>query len=235
MKVVALLSGGLDSTTLVEYLIRSKHQVSALGFNYGQRHRKELLVAKGIAARIGISYEVVDLSPLAKLLPGSSQTDDSVPVPEGKYDEESMKATVVPNRNMIMLSIAIGHAIAHDCEAVAYAAHAGDHAIYPDCRPEFVEKMGEAAALCDWKKVMIFRPFINMTKADIAGLGVTYDGEYHRTWSCYAGREKHCGKCGTCIERREAFYLAGVNDPTEYEDGTPSIERMVANNWHLPR
>src|SRR5581483_8111809 len=134
------------------------------------------------------------------------------------YDEESMKATVVPNRNMILLSIAIGHAIAHKFEAVSYAAHAGDHAIYPDCREEFVNALEQAALLADWIPIKIMRPFVHTTKAGIVKVGDGLGVNFLSTYSCYEGGAIHCGKCGTCVERIMAFKEAGVPDPTKYLD-----------------
>lgn len=211
----------MDSTVLLHHLhaIAEREgcgQLRAICVNYGQRHRRELVWAQHQCDVLGVPLQMVDLSVLREVLPGSSQTDDSVPVPEGHYAEESMKATVVPNRNMILLSIAVGHAIAHKLDAVAYGAHAGDHAIYPDCRPEFASAMQDAVALCDWRPVSLLRPFINMTKADIAKLGAELGVDFRFTWSCYKGGDVHCGKCGTCVERREAFELAQVFDSTTY-------------------
>jgi len=233
-KVLVLTSGGMDSTTLLHHHVKGGDQVRAIAFNYGQRHQKELDFARYQAAFLGTPFHLVPLVTLADTLPGSSQTDLSVPVPEGRYDEESMKKTVVPNRNMILLSIAIGHAIAHGLDYVAYAAHAGDHAIYSDCRPEFAEAMNVVAALCDWHKVELLRPFIKMTKADIVTLGVDLKVDYLRTWSCYRGEGLHCGRCGTCVERREAFHLADIIDPTPYHPLAPTVEEMVQHDWHLP-
>jgi 7-cyano-7-deazaguanine synthase len=156
------------------------------------------------------------LSNLRDVLPGSSQTDSSVEVPHGHYAEESMKQTVVPNRNMILLSVAIGHAIAHKCDAVAYAAHAGDHAIYPDCRREFVQAMQGAAQLCDWRRIDLLSPFVDFSKADIVEQGELLGVDFSKTYSCYEGNEIHCGKCGTCTERKEAFELNSIKDPTQY-------------------
>jgi len=147
----------------------------------------------------------------------SALVNKDVAVPDGHYEDENMKQTVVPNRNMIMLSVAIGHAVAEEFDAVAYAAHGGDHAIYPDCRPEFANAVAQCALLCDWRQIELLRPFINMTKADIAARGAELGVPFDLTWSCYKGREKHCGTCGTCVERREAFQLGSVSDPTEYE------------------
>ncbi len=237
MKVdsVVLLSGGMDSTTLLWWHRQHKGEnVRALFINYGQRHVKEREYAEWNAERLGVPFVAVDLCALGAVLPGSSQTQQSIGVPEGHYTEENMKLTVVPNRNMILLSIAVGHAIAHGAANVSYAAHSGDHAIYPDCRPEFVDALQRAVDLCDWKTVKLARPFICMTKADIVLMGKGLGVDYIDTWSCYAGREQHCGRCGTCVERREAFYLAKVEDPTVYEADAPSVEEMVQNNWRPP-
>lgn len=220
MKTVILLSGGMDSTTLLyEYTaLYGPENVRALSFDYGQRHQKEMSFAYLNATKLGVAYQEVDLSSIKKILPGSSQTDRLVDVPEGRYDEESMKLTVVPNRNMILLSIAIGHAIATGFDCVAYAAHGGDHAIYPDCRPEFAAVIEQAARLCDWKPIEIHRPFILLTKGDIVKKGAALGVNFTQTWSCYAGRNQHCGRCGTCYERILAFKEAGVIDPTTYTD-----------------
>lgn len=219
MKVVVLVSGGMDSSTLLHLLAADRsNEVRALGIYYGQRHSKELWCAEHQAKKWKAPYAKVNLSALQSILPGSSQTDSTVLVPEGHYSEESMKATVVPNRNMILLSIAIGHAVAHKFDAVAYAAHAGDHAIYPDCRPEFVEKMQAAAQICDWRPISILRPFINDSKADIVRRGMMAGMDYENTWTCYAGGDVHCGKCGTCVERILAFHEAGFEDSVRYLD-----------------
>jgi 7-cyano-7-deazaguanine synthase len=127
-----------------------------------------------------------------------------------------MKATVVPNRNMILLSLAAGHAISIQYDTVAYAAHAGDHTIYPDCRPAFADAMEQALKLADWESISLFRPFVNWSKADLVKRGNEIGVPFEHTWSCYAGGEKHCGKCGTCVERKEAFELVGLSDPTCY-------------------
>jgi 7-cyano-7-deazaguanine synthase len=138
---------------------------------------------------------------------------DGVAVPHGHYAAESMKATVVPNRNMILLAVAIGRAVAVGAEAVAYAAHAGDHTIYPDCRPEFVDALAQAALLCDWRPIQILRPFVSWTKGAIVREGVRLGVPFELTWSCYEGEERPCGKCGTCVERAEAFAQEGIVDP----------------------
>lgn len=217
MKVVEILSGGMDSTTLLYYLRDQGHKVRCLGINYNQRHQKELGYAKGICDSLGIEFQIADLSGLSEFLKGSSQSDLSVEVPEGHYEAESMKLTVVPNRNMLMLSVATAWAISTHSDAVAYAAHAGDHAIYPDCRLPFIDAMEDVLRVCHFEPVKLLAPFQYKTKAEIVKLGSALGVPFEKTWSCYKGLEKHCGKCGTDVERREAFDLAGVRDPTEYE------------------
>lgn len=222
-KIVLIYSGGLDSTVLL-YDLRSKGiDVLPLGINYGQRHAKELMSAQKVCNQLGIKYHVADLSSIRPLIEGSSQTDPAVPVPEGHYAEESMKLTVVPNRNMIMLSIAAGYAISKKAESVAYAAHSGDHAIYPDCRHEFADALDIAIKLADWHPVSLLRPYIDFSKADIVKIGHNLGVPFVDTWSCYKGGDIHCGKCGTCVERKEAFHLAGIIDPTEYANISESL------------
>ncbi len=217
MKIVAIFSGGMDSTTMLYQLLDQGHTLKAIGFDYGQRHVVELDAAQQIANKVGVDYQIIDLSGLGPLIGGqSSQLNPDVEVPDGHYTEESMKATVVPNRNMIMLSIAVAHAIAIDFDAIAYGAHAGDHTIYPDCRAEFVDAMKGAIGLCDWKSIQLLTPFIDMSKSEIAATGGKLAVPFAMTWSCYKGGEQHCGTCGTCVERREAFTLAGLDDPTLY-------------------
>jgi 7-cyano-7-deazaguanine synthase len=221
MKTVLIYSGGLDSTTLLYSLLgECKHindEIKCLTFFYGQRHRKEISHARRIATMAGVEMREIDLGSIRPLLSGSSQTDDSVQVPEGKYDEPNMKLTVVPNRNMIMLSVAMAYAISLNAQQVAYAAHGGDHAIYPDCRPAFVDAMNDVAALCDWHQIKISAPFLAWSKGDIAAYGSKIGAPLSLTWSCYKGQEVHCGKCGACTERKEAFTTAGMQDLTEYE------------------
>lgn len=215
--VVPIYSGGLDSTVLLYLLLQKGAELKPLAVNYGQRHGREIEAAEDFCARLGLDLEVADLSGIRHLLAGSSQTSPDVAVPEGHYAEESMKQTVVPNRNMIMLSVAAGYAISLGAPAVAYGAHNGDHAIYPDCRNVFGSAMDTVLQLCDWQPVRLWRPFVDATKADIVALGESLGVPMHLTWSCYQGGLRHCGKCGTCVERREAFQLAGVTDLTPYE------------------
>lgn len=218
MHTVAIFSGGMDSTVLLRELLHQGDEVAALSVDYGQRHRRELEHARRIAERFGVEWQVADLRAIQGLLGGSSLTSDDVPVPHGHYAEESMKQTVVPNRNMIMLAVAGGWAIHRQADRLAYGAHAGDHTIYPDCRPEFAQAVGAALGLADWHRVELYCPFIRWTKADIVARGAELGVDFALTWSCYEGGDLHCGKCGTCYERREAFATAGVEDPTRYRE-----------------
>ena len=216
MKVVALLSGGLDSAVLVHTLLEP-HELIAVSFDYGQRHKRELESAQALARHFNIEHHIADISTLRPFLAGSSQTDDAVAVPDGHYAEESMKLTVVPNRNMLMLSIAGALAQSRQFDAVVFAAHNGDHTIYPDCRADFVQAINQAMRLSGWHRVQVLAPFAEMSKAVIVRRGHELKTPFEMTWSCYKGGAVHCGKCGTCVERREAFTLAGVTDPTIYE------------------
>lgn len=228
---LVITSGGLDSTVLLHYYANKlgRENVRALAINYGQRHVKELECASWQAVRLGVPFAVTDLRTLGALLPGSSQTSAEVSVPHGHYAAENMKLTVVPNRNMILLAVAIGHAVAHGLEAVAYGAHSGDHAIYPDCRPEFVEAMKAAAKLCDWKPVEIYAPFSGIDKAGIVAIGAQEGVDFAHTYSCYEGQDVHCGLCGTCVERREAFELAKLPDPTEYRASVQEYKKQLVD------
>ncbi|MDQ8207210.1 7-cyano-7-deazaguanine synthase QueC [Coraliomargarita sp. SDUM461003] len=233
MKTVIVYSGGLDSTVLLYHLRDAGHDLHALSIDYGQRHRCELDRAAAICAELEIPQPMADLSAIQPLLAGNSLTSPEIEVAEGHYTEESMKTTVVPNRNMIFLAIATGHALSIQAGQIAYAAHSGDHAIYPDCRNEFADAMAAAIELADWEQVKLSRPFVDWSKADIVRRGAVLGVPFEKTWSCYKGGEVHCGRCGTCIERREAFDLAKVEDPTTYADDAPSLESLRANGWRL--
>lgn len=215
-KVVVIYSGGMDSFTVLHNAIRAGHQVYALSFNYGQRHVKELICAQNVCQELGIHHKIVDISAINQLIGGSSLTDD-IEVPEGHYAADNMKSTVVPNRNMILLSLAVGYAVSLDAQAVYYGAHSGDHFIYPDCRPEFVQKMNDVCQIANYEPVDIISPYLQQTKIEILKDGLVMGLDYSKTWTCYNGREKACGKCGSCQERLEAFALNKVTDPLPYE------------------
>jgi 7-cyano-7-deazaguanine synthase len=219
MKTIVICSGGLDSVSLAHRVAADHDLAALLSFDYGQRHVKEVEHASTCAARLGVPHRVVDIRQIGAALSGSALTDN-VAVPDGHYAEETMKITIVPNRNAIMLAVAFGMAAAEKADAVAAAMHGGDHFIYPDCRPGFMEAFQamQDAALDGYAQVRLHTPYIDGSKADIVADGARHGVPFAETWSCYKGGEIHCGRCGTCVERREAFHLAGVADPTDYAD-----------------
>ena len=201
MNTVLLLSGGLDSVTLLAHLKDEGRTVYCLSFYYGQTHQRELDSADYFARKYKCRHEIAHLP---GIFYGSALTNDK-PMPEGHYTEESMKATVVPNRNMVMLSIAASRAIAIGAHTVAYAAHQDDHGIYPDCRYEFVQRMRAVLQICDWSPVSLYTPFLYWKKKDIATHARLLNVDIDKTWSCYAGGDEPCGKCGACSARQEAL------------------------------
>jgi len=219
MKGVHILSGGMDSATLLYLLQEEGHELRCLTFDYGQRHRREIASAEAIARSLAMPHQVIDLTAVGGVLTGSALTDE-VPVPHGHYAAENMKLTVVPNRNAIMLAIAWGVAIASRADFVSYAAHAGDHFIYPDCRPHFVGAVEHAFKAATegfgGETLALQVPFLHLTKGEIAYEGLRLGVPFELTWSCYEGGEVHCGKCGACVERKEAFEVAGAPDPVRY-------------------
>jgi len=219
MKAVAIVSGGMDSVTLSHWLKAQCYDLELVSFDYGQRHRRELECAKHQAQLLGAEHTIIDISGIRPLLKGSALTDE-VAVPHGHYAEESMRLTVVPNRNAIMLSIAWGLACSSGADLLACGVHAGDHHIYPDCRPAFIEELGQALLTGTVghrvDELKLIAPFVNKTKTDIAAIGGKLGVPFEHTWTCYAGGEVHCGKCGSCTERKEAFRDSGVPDPTVY-------------------
>lgn len=216
-KVVVIYSGGMDSFTVLHRALRDGHEVYALSFNYGQRHVKELEVARKVTNALNVPHKVVDITAINELIANSSLTSNTTDIPEGHYEEASMQSTVVPNRNMILLSLAIGYAVSIGAEAVYYGAHSGDHAIYPDCRPEFVQRMNEVSKIANYEPVEIAVPYLANDKAEILRDGLAMGLDYSNTWTCYNGREKACGKCGACVERLEAFTANNATDPLSYE------------------
>lgn len=217
-KAVVLLSGGLDSTTLLYWVVNEGYEPHVLSFDYGQRHKKELGFAKKTCEKLGAEHKTIDITSMHELLSGSALIDEGIKVPEEHYSHESQKATIVPNRNAIMLNIAIGYAVSLGADRVFYAAHYNDREIYPDCRAEFINSQNETAKLAnDTPELEIIAPFVGKTKADIVKIAGELGVPFEDTWSCYKGGRKHCGVCGTCRERIEAFELSKLKDAIEYE------------------
>lgn len=223
-KTVVLLSGGLDSTVLLAERRAAGREVLPISFHYNQRHSVELEAAARVARYYDCDHQIIDLSALGAVCSGSGSSQiygELVAPPEGHYADESMKVTVVPNRNMTLLALATAYAISNGAAEVAYAAHAGDHAVYPDCRSQFVDSIRRTIALCDYptRVPLLYTPFLSLSKAEVVVLGDELHAPLELTYSCYVGEpDIHCGRCGTCVERREAFTLAGVPDPTRYVD-----------------
>ncbi|KWW97750.1 7-cyano-7-deazaguanine synthase [Carbonactinospora thermoautotrophica] len=217
---VVIASGGLDSTAVAYWLADQGSELLLVSFDYGQRHRIELDHARRIAETLNARHEIVDLTSVGRLLTGSALTDANVPVPDGHYTDVSMRSTVVPNRNALMLDVAVGAAVAAGADAVALGIHAGDHPIYPDCRPAFLDAYARLAKVANEGFLVagfrVLAPFLCSSKADIVRTAAALGVPFELTWSCYKGGPTHCGVCGTCTERREAFTLAGVPDPTTY-------------------
>lgn len=218
MTTLVLLSGGMDSVTALHWAAREHGVLAAVSFDYGSKHNaKEIPMAEWHAAQLGIKHDVIHLDFINRYFT-SDLLQSGGEIPDGHYEEQSMKRTVVPFRNGIMLSIACGLAESHGADALVIAAHSGDHAIYPDCREPFMRAMADAMRSGTYVGIELLRPFIDCDKTEIVRRGVALGVDYARTWSCYKGGEIHCGTCGTCVERREAFLNAGVVDPTEYDN-----------------
>ena len=212
---IIIVSGGMDS---IPMLYEYKNEiVLAVTFDYGSNHAaKEIPFAKYHCEQLGIAHLIIPLSFMRDYFT-SSLLEGSEAIPEGHYEMENMKSTVVPFRNGIMLAIACGLAESRNLHKVMIANHGGDHAIYPDCRGTFINAMSEAMAYGTYEHIKIYAPYTGLNKSDIARRGAELGIDYSQTWSCYKGGEKHCGKCGTCIERQEAFRDAGIEDLTEYD------------------
>lgn len=215
---VVVASGGLDSTAAMALYASRGHELTAVTINYGQRHRREILAAAQLSVYYGVEHVVVDLSGLAAVLTGSALTDLDVDVPLGHYAAPSMAATVVPNRNAILANVAVGVAVARKADVVALGVHAGDHPIYPDCRPDFIAALNACVekATAGYHTPRVEAPFMHATKTEIVALADRLGVPFEFTWSCYEGGDVHCGRCGTCVERIEAFTDARVPDPTVY-------------------
>lgn len=228
MKVVVLCSGGMDSVAALYWAAREHTVVAVASFDYGSKHNAcELPLAKEHAGKLGLRHETIALEFVNRLFT-SDLLQSGGEVPEGHYEAANMKQTVVPFRNAIMLSIACGFAESVGAEGLVIAAHSGDHAIYPDCREDFMTAMADAMRLGTYAGVQLLRPFIAMTKGEIAAAGARLGVDFARTWSCYKGGTTHCGKCGTCVERREAFAQAGLVDPTVYLSTDPLPPKPAA-------
>ena len=221
-RVVIIFSGGLDSTVLCYKAVADGMEVHALTIIYGQRHVKEIESARKTAGLLGISHKVVDLSNINELLQGSALTDSSVDVPEVPETAEhfeTLKTTIVPNRNAIFLSVAIGYSESIKADNVFFGAHHSDRGVYPDCRKEFVEAFEAAERLAtDNDNLKISAPFVGMDKAEIVALGNELGVPFENTWTCYVGGELHCGSCSACNERKRAFRESGGDDPTIYKN-----------------
>ncbi|MHA1869037.1 MAG: 7-cyano-7-deazaguanine synthase QueC [Candidatus Heimdallarchaeaceae archaeon] len=213
MKIVNIISGGIDSTTLLYYLLDKKYDIYTLTFFYGQRHKKEIEYSKKIVNITNVKHKIIDISNINELIAkGALSGTDKVP--HTFYNNITQKQTIVPNRNMIMLSIAVGYAVKINAKKVFYGAHKSDYSVYPDCRKEFIKAIDTAVYLGNlWTPVEIEAPFIDMTKADIVKLGLKLNVPYELTWSCYEGKSRPCLECGTCLERTEAFLKNNSKDP----------------------
>ena len=220
-KAVVIVSGGIDSTTLLYKTLKKGYKVSALTFNYGQKHVKEIESAKYFCEALDTPHKVVDLTSIKDLLSGSALTDPGVQipnVPETAEHYDTLKATIVPNRNAIFLSIAVGFAVSTGSDHIYFGAHHSDRGVYPDCRKEFVEALQVTERLAtDNPALEIDAPFVEVEKSEIVKLGAELGVPFEKTWTCYHGGGIHCGACSSCRERKRAFRESGVKDPTEYE------------------
>lgn len=217
-KALVVFSGGMDSTVGVYWALKNYKEVETLSFYYGSKHNEEEHKhALMTCEKLGVKNTKIDLDFMNKYFK-SDLLQSGGEIPEGYYTAENMKSTVVPFRNGIMLAIAAGFAESQDCDVLVLGNHSGDHAIYPDCRAGFIEGIKKAIYEGTARNIEVVSPFCNISKTDICKLGQELGVDYSLTYSCYKGGEKHCGKCGTCTERIEAFRDSGVPDPTVYED-----------------
>ncbi|MBI5414770.1 7-cyano-7-deazaguanine synthase QueC [Candidatus Peregrinibacteria bacterium] len=213
--ILLIYSGGLDSTVLLHFLKNEGDEVQAISFSYGQKHSKEIQIAGENCRDLNVPHEILEI-PMNRYFSGSL-LQNGPEIPEGHYEDENMKQTVVPMRNLIFASIAAGYASSHGISCIALGVHSGDHAIYPDCRPEFISSLSETINLADWNHVEILTPFLHKKKDEIVKIGLDLKVDFSKTWTCYKGGEKPCGKCGSCTERNEAFKKNGTLDPlSEY-------------------
>ncbi|SFH45505.1 7-cyano-7-deazaguanine synthase QueC [Modicisalibacter xianhensis] len=215
-KAVVIYSGGMDSYTVLHKSLREGFEVHALSFHYGQRHARELKVAEQVCLDLDIPHRLIDIRAIHSLMDGSALTDTERAMPQGEYGQDNLTATMVPNRNMVLLSLAIAHAVNIGASICFYGAHGGDHVLYPDCRPEFVDKMNDVAAIANFDPVRIEAPYLHSDKASILADGLSMGLDYARTWTCYLGEELACGQCGSCRERLAAFAANRLTDPLRY-------------------
>lgn len=230
-KIVVLHSGGMDSTCLLAYCIAYASEVETVSFFYGQNHSQELSSVKYFQSKWGIKNTQFNLSqafgPIRQSSGSALLGGDKIP--SGHYAQENMVKTIVPNRNMIMSSFAAGYAQSIGFDFIGLAVHSGDHFIYPDCRPEFIRSLGEAISLATEETVKILAPFSYITKEDIVQIGSHFQIPFEMTYSCYEGKPEHCGVCGTCVERIEAFDRTGIPDPTKYENRAAG--QKILKDW----
>jgi 7-cyano-7-deazaguanine synthase len=233
MKVLVLCSGGMDSVTALHWAAREHTVAGVVSFDYGAKHNaRELPFAAEHAREVGAAHTIIPLDFIDRHFT-SALLKSGGAIPAGHYEDRTMRQTVVPFRNGIMLAAAGGLAESLGAEGLVIAAHAGDHAIYPDCREEFMQGMAAALRHGTYVGVQLLRPFIALTKAQIAAEGARIGVDFSQTWSCYVGGEIHCGQCGTCVERREAFLVAGVPDPTIYASTGPLPPKPAASGlWN---
>lgn len=215
-KAIILLSGGMDSVTAMYHARQKYDLVLALSFDYASKHNEqELACARYHADRLNVPHKIVDIRNISAHL-NSALLQSGDDIPDGEYDCSNMAQTVVPFRNGIMLSIAAGVAESIHAGVILIAAHSGDHTLYPDCRESFVSAMAEAIRCGTYDGIQICAPFVVSSKTDIARIGHELGVDFARTWSCYKGGTAHCGTCGTCLERKQAFIQTGLPDPTAY-------------------
>ncbi len=213
---VVIYSGGMDSYTVLHRALREGREVHALSFDYGQRHARELDIARVVCRKLGVPHQVVDIRAIHGLIDASALTDAGRELPDADYAEANLQDTVVPNRNMILLSLAIAKAVNIGAGRVDYGAHGGDHVLYPDCRPEFVEAMNAVAGIANFEPVTLHAPYLRAGKAEILADGLAMGLDYAETWTCYRGEALACGRCGSCRERLAAFAANGTVDPLAY-------------------